>query len=473
MTTPAVHWHEGMFLRPHHFLASQRHWQEREGLGAKFDLHYNWGLRAIELDSDALSNNRFVVRSLRARMRDGTVALLPEDGALPALDLKPLLEARREVTVYLALPVVLSGRPNVSNQASDGVRFVLGTQLVEDENTGGNAKTVQVRRLNFKLLVSGDDQTGFEVLPLARLTKSSRAEGAPQLDESYIPPVLGVDAWAPLWSGIVQAVYDRVGKKSELLAAQVIARGISFDSHGQGDPLVFAQLRELNEASAALGILAFAQGVHPLTVYTELARLVGKLAIFGETRRPPDLPRYDHDDLGTCFYRAKRYIDDLLNLLVEPAYKERPFVGAGLRMQVSLEPVWLESVWDMYIGVLSPLDAEESIRLLTRPGQLDMKIGSSERVDMIYRMGLPGLKFLHTPHPPRALPSVPGLIYFQVRRETAEAEWTNVQKSLALAIRLNENLVAGNIQGQRVLTIRTGGQNTTLQFTLYVVPAES
>jgi hypothetical protein len=38
---------------------------------------------------------------------------------------------------------------------------------------------------------------------------------------------------------------------------------------------------------------------------------------------------------------------------------------------------------------------------------------------------------------------------------------------------LNENLVAGNIQGQRVLTIRTGGQSTTLQFTLYVVAAEA
>ena len=26
MTTRAVHWHEGMFLRPHHFNAAQQHW---------------------------------------------------------------------------------------------------------------------------------------------------------------------------------------------------------------------------------------------------------------------------------------------------------------------------------------------------------------------------------------------------------------------------------------------------------------
>jgi len=42
---------------------------------------------------------------------------------------------------------------------------------------------------------------------------------------------------------------------------------------------------------------------------------------------------------------VKAYLDDLLDLVVEPAYKERPFVGAGLRMQVSLEPAWVEPGW--------------------------------------------------------------------------------------------------------------------------------
>ena len=201
-------------------------------------------------------------------------------------------------------------------------------------------------------------------------------------------------------------------------------------------------------------------------------RLIGQLAIFSATRRPPDLPKYDHDDLGGCFYRLKHHIDALLDVLVEPAYKERPFIGTGLRMQVALEQGWLESVWQMYIGVQSPLDSEELIRMLTRAGQLDMKIGSSDRADSIYRLGLAGLRFSHTPRPPRALPSLPGLIYFQVGRESQQAEWQNVQKSLTLAIRLNENLIVGDIQGQQVLTIKTAGQTTTMQFTLYVVPQE-
>src|SRR6202040_2886988 len=101
------------------------------------------------------------------------------------------------------------------------------------------------------------------------------------------------------------------------------------------------------------------------------------------------------------------------------------------------EPNWLESIWQMFIGVQSPLDVDDCIRLLTRPGELDMKVGSSDRVDTIFRMGLAGLKFTYFPRPPRALPSLPGLIYFQVNRESSEAEWAQVHKSLTLAIRLN------------------------------------
>lgn len=474
MTARAVHWYEGMFLRPHHFQAAQRHVLQIGARGEKWDHHYNWGLRSIDLDLEALSNYRFVVHSLQARLRDGTLVALPEDGLIPALDLKGAFDRGPQATVYLAVPTLRLGRANVAGDAgADGNRFVLDTQELEDENTGVNPQPVQVRLLNLKFLLSNQDPTGYEVLPIARVEKSARAEAVPQLDRTYIPPLLACDAWPPLADGILQTIYDRIGKKVELLANQVVSSNISFDSPAQGDVQLIVQLRMLNEAYVTQGVLAFAQGVHPLQSYLELCRTVAHLAIFGPTRRPPALPRYDHDDLGGCFYRVKQYLDSLLDVLVEPAYKERAFIGAGLRMQVALELPWLESVWQMYIGVQSPLDAEDCIRLLTRAGQLDMKIGSSDRVDAIYRLGQAGLRFAHSPRPPRALPTHPGLIYFQINRESQQAEWQNVQKSLTLAIRLNENLIAGDIQGQQVLSIKTGGQVATLQFTLYVVPVES
>jgi type VI secretion system protein ImpJ len=252
-----------------------------------------------------------------------------------------------------------------------------------------------------------------------------------------------------------------------------VSRGITFDSQAQGDPQIVAQLRALNEAYALMGTMFFARGLHPLSAYLELCRLVGQLSIFGASRRPPELPRYDHDDLGGCFYRVKQYIDALFQDAPQPEYKERPFIGAGLRMQVALEPSWLESIYQMFVGVKSTLPAEECVRLLTRHGQLDMKIGSSDRVDDIFSQGMPGLRFAHSPRPPRALPTVPGLVYFQVDRDSYRDEWQNVQKAQTLAIRLNANRILGNIQGQRVLTTKTSNnQTTSLQFSLYVLPQE-
>src|SRR5947209_15894977 len=314
MASRAVHWHEGMFLRPHHFQAAQRHSSHLTHTSAKWDLHYNWGLRSVELDQEALANHRLVIRSLQARLRDGTLVSVPEDGTLPALDLRPGLETGNAFTVLLAVPVLSVGRANVS-RTTDGKsgRYLLDMQELEDENTGINPQPVQVRLLNLHLLLSDQDQSGYEVLPVARVEKSSRADNAPQLDLTYIPPVLACDAWQPLAAGILQSVYDRIGRLMKDKAQQVVARGISLDSQAQGDAVILARLRAYNEAYALLGVLAFAQGVHPLPAYLELCRLVGQLAVFGETAVTPDLPAYDHDDLGGCFYRVRMYIDELLD----------------------------------------------------------------------------------------------------------------------------------------------------------------
>jgi type VI secretion system protein ImpJ len=476
MSTRAVHWHEGQFLRPHHLQAAQRFGEDQAARLADAVQPYDWGCRTVDIDPDALANGRFVVRRLRGRLPDGTLVNVPEDATLPALELAGLLD-RGPVTVYLAVPVLRLGRPNAFDPAAgpvDGLaRFRLDAQEAEDENTGGDREPVVVRSLNLQLLTSAQDRAGYAAVPLARIERSTRADGRPQLQPGYIPPVLACDAWPAFAADILQAIYDRISRKADVLATQVLARGLVGDTAVTGDALAIGQLRALNEASALLGGLAFTAGIHPLPAYLELCRVVGQLSLFGPTRRPPALPRYDHDDLGGCFYALKRAIDALLDLVVEPEYKDRPFIGAGLRMEVALEGAWVETAWQMYIGVQSTLGADELVRVLTQPGVLDMKLGSADRVDAVFRYGRAGLRFLPVRHPPRALPAPAGMTYFQITADGTADEWVAVQKSLTLAVRLNETRVVGNIQGQREITVQLGGQTSTLRFTLYVVPRKS
>ncbi|QDV23719.1 type VI secretion system baseplate subunit TssK [Aureliella helgolandensis] len=471
MQTQPVHWHEGMFLRPQHFQVSTRYSQAISDRGDKWDQYYNWGLRSLEFDRDALSNYRLVVRSLEARYRDGTQVAIPDDLVLPAFDIKSALSQSGSVIVYLALPLLQSNRSNVGNTAAENLaRFVIDTQNLHDENTGVNPQPIKIRRLNVKLLTSDHDSSGYELLPLAKLKRADRAEALPELDETFIPPLLACDAWHPLRASVLEPVYDRIGKKLEFLSGQIVSRNITFDSQGQGDRLLFEQLRAMNEIYAPLSVRLFAQGLHPLDAYLALSELVGKLAIFSGERRIAPLPQYDHDDLAGCFWRAKQQIDACLDIVVEPEYSERSLIGAGMRMQVAMEPAWLEMGKKIFVGVHTSLTPDECERLLTRG--LDMKIGSSTRVDEIFRTGSAGLKFSYCHHQQRALPRQPGLLYFEIDRASQEQEWTAVKKSLTLALRLNENLIAGNIQGERTLTIRVGGETTSLKFTVYVVPEE-
>ena len=170
-----------------------------------------------------------------------------------------------------------------------------------------------------------------------------------------------------------------------------------------------------------------------------------------------------------CFWTAKRYIDELLNQgSFDLGYIEQPFYGSGLRIEGSIKSEWLAPKWQMFVGVKAPLKADDCINLLT--GKLDMKIGAADRVDEIFRLGQRGLVFRHAPRPPRALPSYQDLTYFQIDRDAQREEWQKVQDTLKMAVRCKESLFAGNIEGQRTVTIKTDGKTIPLTFTLYVVP---
>src|SRR5438874_12519598 len=123
-----------MFLRPQHFQAAQRHWGMTLATDEKWDHHYNCGVRSVELDLDALANWCCVVRSLKARLRDGTLVSVPEDGSLPAVDLRPAFaeQGAQAVTVSVGVPIFNLGRANVAtNGQHDSGRYLLDSQDLE------------------------------------------------------------------------------------------------------------------------------------------------------------------------------------------------------------------------------------------------------------------------------------------------------------------------------------------------------
>lgn len=464
MAHRAVHWHEGMFLRPHHFQVADR--QAREELRGSEDwFHpFDWGVRSIDLDRDAVANYAVRLQACEARFKDGTKLSIPADGAIDPLELKSALAGASEVMVYLAVPTLQTGRANVEEAPSaNGPRYWVDTLTCDDENTGGGDQPIEVRRIRARLLLSDQDHTGYEVLPLARITRSAQVEAPPQLNLQYVPPLLVLDAWPKLWRD-VQSLYHQIGAKIEQLAAQVVGQGISFESQVPGEAERLLKLATLNASYSYFGSVAFVRGLPPLVVFQELCRIVGQLAIFSEERRSPSLPPYDHEDIGGCYYQVIKQIQLLLDTITPTAFEKRYFERAGERLQVSLEPGWLVNTKTLFLGVETELGDEEVERLLR---SLDMKLGSSQQVEQIFKRALRGLRLAPIVRPPKALPAGGGTVYYQIERD--QVFWKEVADTCTMAMRMN--LAHAAFQSDRILSVTLPKSNTTtnLQFALFVI----
>ncbi len=481
-----IHWYEGLFLRPQHFQAADRHWNELIQTSEQWDHPYNYGLQRFEYSKEALANQHFQVHELKARMPDGTLVVLDSGNEPDRLDLKgtftvaenqkvDLAEAFGKeslVKVFLAVPKLQLGRANVAQGADgDHARYLEAEQSTQDESRGGGDQPIQVRALNARLMLSTQDLSGYEVLPVAQIRRASEEQAVPRIDPDYIPPVISITAWPPLGRDIVRAIYDIIGQKIEVLSEQITNRGIGLEGRDPGDLDRIMMLTQLNEAYATLAVLAFAQGVHPFVAYTELCRIVGQLSIFAPERRATDIPAYDHDDLAGIFLNIRLRIERLMNTVRDYEFEQRYFIGVGNGMQVSLEQKWFNSDWQWYIGVNKGELSEQECRELLSPGQLDWKFGSSRQVEFLFTHRAAGLQLLLVDRAIRALPSRRDWIYFEVDRKDSPA-WRDVQETQTLAMRLKDALIVNRdrLQGERQLVVTLRGKRVTLQFALFAVP---
>ncbi|HEY5313306.1 MAG TPA: type VI secretion system baseplate subunit TssK [Pirellulales bacterium] len=487
MRNARVHWYEGLFLLPQHFQAADRHWAEVMQTSEKWDHAYNYGLQTLEFSREALAEHQFQVHALQARMRDGTLVSLRTGQEPDRLDLKgatgapdrsqtSLSEAFDQaavVRVYLGIPNVKLGRANVaSSPAATDTRYLESSVSLHEEGRGGDEQEIQIRELNVQLLLSTQDLSGYDLLPIAQIKRASEHEASPQLDPDYIPPVLCIGAWPGLGRDIVRAVHDIIGQKIEVLSQQISNRGIGLDSRDPGDLDRVMMLVQLNQAHARLSVLVAAQGIPPLTAYLELCGIAGQLSIFSEARRSSEFLPYDHDNLAVIFPDVKRRIEESIYFVRDYEFEQRYFVGHGMGMHVSLEPQWFHSNWQWFIGVNKGDLTQQQCRDLLASGQLDWKLGSARQVELLFTRRAEGVIMTTVDRPIRALPSSTDWVFYEVVRKDASA-WRDVQETQTLAMRLKDSMIVNRdrLQGQRQLVVSVNGRQVGLEFALFAVPA--
>jgi type VI secretion system protein ImpJ len=471
MQNPSVHWSEGMFLRPHHFQASDRHWNELIGLHSHLDHPYGYGVYHVQISDEAIANGVLELVGLKARMRDGTIVAC-ETNHIDTVDLSIRLSSTtdqsKEVMAYLAIPKSSEGRANVATSANPVLARYSGLiRDTDDEGTGGNRQEIGLRQVNHRIVFSTEDISGFDVIPLVRLLRGGADDSRYRIDKSYFPPSITTQSWSELAEQI-RDIRNFLGSRIKTMRTIIQDKGITLSSQVQGDLEKIFLMHVLNESYGELSCLAFASGVHPLVTYTALCSIVGRCSIFGANAAIEEVPKYDHDDLASIFRWVTDRIRQLVNSVKEDECVQRNFIGAGKGMHVALEPEWFGPEWDWFFGV-SPINIslEQCVQLLKE--SLDWKLGASDKVEMYMTKAQPGLKLRSIQQLPRGLTNRGKWVFFQIRLD--DEPWKHVQLTQTMAMRVRTEQISNldTLDGNRRLHVTIGGQAYGLEFAIFAV----
>ena len=121
------------------------------------------------------------------------------------VDLKEAFAQASSVRVYVGIPKLQLGSQNVGlGDKGMKPRYLPQDLEVQDESAGGNDQGVQLKKLNVRLLLSTQDLSGYELLPIAQIERAGEREATPQVDAQYFPrcwpstlPELGRDIFGP------------------------------------------------------------------------------------------------------------------------------------------------------------------------------------------------------------------------------------------------------------------------------------
>jgi type VI secretion system protein ImpJ len=331
------------------------------------------------------------------------------------------------MVVYLAVPEHRVGGRNVAEGLDGGARFRSEVVLRRDENTGLAEKPIRVARSNLRLLAEGESHAGSVTLPVARLLRG--AGGAPELDTTFIPPLVDIAA-SPRLSTLVRRLLELLTARSAALAGMRRQRRGGVAEFGVSDVANFWLLYTVNSQLPRFRHFLESGRGHPAALYGAMTELAGALtASFSTNLQPADLPAYDHLDLTGCFERLDDQVRSLLDTAVPAQHVSLPLRSTETSVHaVALDQDRYLEATGMYLAVAARNRSEELVR---RVPQL-LKVSSADRIEQLIRRALPGVELTHTADPPSAIPVRLDRQYFALER--SGEDWDAVRRSRHLAV---------------------------------------
>jgi type VI secretion system protein ImpJ len=436
-----VHWHEGLFLQPHHLQTMQRGLLDSIAAERRLNWAYPYGVVEAKLSGDALENMLVRFDKLRVVMPGGLDVSFPDNADLPALDIKKAFESGSQgFTIRLGIPVWYASRGNAIEPGAEGggggggdhrVKRLYRVSEIEraDENTGENAQPVLVRRINARLMLESDDRTDMETIPLLKISHGAGEDvGLPKQDPQFVPPCM-VLAGSPTLRELMRDLANQVEASRKELVIQITRGGFSVDTMRGVQFEQMLRLTTLNRFSGRLPSMVAAPGVTPFDIYLELRELLGELAALHPDRDQFEAAKYDHDNPAIALNELSMKIRGLLRGSVAARFMSLPFAKEGEIMVATLTEEHLSQGTEYFLGIKSREDPRAVAKQVENADEFKLMAKS-----MVAR-NIFGVRLESERTPPLELPSQTGLSYFRLMRSDSARMWDRIKEEKDIAVR--------------------------------------
>jgi type VI secretion system protein ImpJ len=422
-----VVWSEGLFLRPQHFQQQDRYFERYiegrcEAIGG-----YLWGLLDISLDSELLKLGKVSISQARGVFPDGSPFSFPDADTLPPVLSVP--ENTNNEMVYLCLPLRRPGSMEIAQEHGQNSLARHSSVEIEVRNNvgeSGEPTDIAVGQLNAMLKLGSEDLSGYAKIGIARIQEYI-ADKAVILDSAYIPPVLDCLKSQVISSHLTE-IHGLIHHRAEALSGRLADSGRA----GSAEIADYLLLQVLNRVEPLVAHITTVNQLHPLACYTELVQMAGELATFTtRSKRPPEFPRYQHEELQTVFDAVLVSLRQCLSTVLEQTAVSLELTERKYGIHVA--PVTDHSIIGKASIVLA-VKADMAGNQLRSAFPAQVKIAPVERIREFISAQLPGIGLQALPVAPRQIPYHAGFTYFELDR--ASDLWKLMQTSGGFAIHL-------------------------------------
>ena len=416
-----VTWSEGLFLRPQLFQQQERYLESFAHKRAAPLSPFFWGFSSVRLDAESLSLGKLVLASASGVCADGTPFDIP--GLTPPPAPLTLLPEHLEQTIHLALSIRTPNGEETTFDAAPGsmARYsVFETDLRDSNSIGQGPKAVQLSQLRMMLVPEKELTSAWMGLPLAKLV-ALHSDGRAELETAFIPPVNGYGASSLLTQWFTQ-LHGTTRQRAENLAER-LSGSAGTGATQAAEVSDFLLLQILNRYEPLLDHLLKVKETSPEQVYTLLRAMAGELSTFvrTQTRRPVEVPVYEHRDPYTSFKALVEDTRELLNNLLVRSAQSLPLQEKQHGMHLaSLDPAELRSFNSLVLAVSANMPTDQLAKNFPAHG----KLAAADRLPELVRLHLPGIGLRVMPVPPRQIPFNAGYVYFQV--EPQGPQWDHM-----------------------------------------------